>query len=63
MKEHKRLTQDAIDNIPELARLSKNFSGAEIEGLVKSAASFAFQRNVNGKDVGRMMQWKVGGKG
>lgn len=28
-------------NIEELAHLSKNFSGAEIEGLVKSAASFA----------------------
>ena len=51
MREHKRIGQEALDNLAELARLTKNFSGAEIEGLVKSAASFAFQRNVNVKDV------------
>lgn len=33
-------------NIDELASKTKNFSGAEIEGLVKSAASFALNRNV-----------------
>jgi vesicle-fusing ATPase len=33
-------------NIAELATLTKNFSGAEIEGLVKSATSFAFQRHI-----------------
>lgn len=33
-------------NIAELASLTKNFSGAEIEGLVKSATSFAFQRHI-----------------
>jgi vesicle-fusing ATPase len=31
-------------NIDELASLTKNFTGAEIESLVKSASSFAFQR-------------------
>ncbi|KAI0797023.1 AAA-domain-containing protein [Abortiporus biennis] len=30
----------------ELAQLTKNFSGAEINGLVKSATSFAFNRHV-----------------
>ncbi|KAJ1914281.1 transport between ER and Golgi ATPase protein [Mycoemilia scoparia] len=30
----------------ELAELTKNFSGAEIAGLVKSASSFAFNRHV-----------------
>ncbi|KAF7792841.1 hypothetical protein EIP86_003942 [Pleurotus ostreatoroseus] len=30
----------------ELAQLTKNFSGAEINGLVKSATSFAFSRHV-----------------
>ncbi|CAG8562114.1 4008_t:CDS:10 [Diversispora eburnea] len=30
----------------ELASLTKNFSGAEINGLVKSASSFAFNRHV-----------------
>jgi vesicle-fusing ATPase len=33
-------------NLPELAHLTKNFSGAEIGGLVKSASSFAFNRHV-----------------
>eukprot|EP00002_Diphylleia_rotans_P008015 TRINITY_DN1767_c0_g1_i1.p1 TRINITY_DN1767_c0_g1~~TRINITY_DN1767_c0_g1_i1.p1 ORF type:complete len:467 (+),score=110.84 TRINITY_DN1767_c0_g1_i1:1312-2712(+) len=33
--------------LPELATMTKNFSGAEIEGLVKSATSFAFNRKVN----------------
>lgn len=31
-------------DILDLARRSKNFSGAEIEGLVKSAVSFALAR-------------------
>lgn len=33
-------------NLAELAHLTKNFSGAEIAGLVKSASSFAFSRHV-----------------
>jgi vesicle-fusing ATPase len=33
-------------DIGELAQKTKNFSGAEIEGLVKSATSFAFNRHV-----------------
>jgi vesicle-fusing ATPase len=33
-------------DLKELAKLTKNFSGAEIGGLVKSAASFAFNRHV-----------------
>ncbi|KAI0065735.1 AAA-domain-containing protein [Artomyces pyxidatus] len=33
-------------DLAELARLTKNFSGAEIGGLVKSATSFAFNRHV-----------------
>jgi hypothetical protein len=33
-------------DILELAALTKNFSGAEISGLVKSATSFAFNRHV-----------------
>lgn len=33
-------------NLGELAGLTKNFSGAEISGLVKSATSFAFSRHV-----------------
>ena len=37
---------DSDVQLPELASLTKNFSGAEIGGLVKSATSFAFNRHV-----------------
>ncbi|TVY19727.1 Vesicular-fusion protein sec18 [Lachnellula arida] len=37
---------DTDVNTLELAHLTKNFSGAEIGGLVKSASSFAFNRHV-----------------
>ena len=33
-------------DVYELARLAKNFSGAEINGLVKAASSFAFTRHI-----------------
>jgi vesicle-fusing ATPase len=33
-------------DVNELARLTKNFSGAEINGLVKAASSFAFSRHI-----------------
>ncbi|KAF9996644.1 transport between ER and Golgi ATPase protein [Entomortierella chlamydospora] len=39
------LLGDDVDLI-ELAALTKNFTGAEINGLVKSATSFAFNRHV-----------------
>lgn len=37
---------DSDVNIDELAKLTKNFSGAEINGLVKAASSFAFSRHI-----------------
>ena len=37
---------DSDVDLLELAHLTKNFSGAEISGLVKSASSFAFTRHV-----------------
>ncbi|KAF2445715.1 AAA-domain-containing protein [Karstenula rhodostoma CBS 690.94] len=33
-------------NVEELAKLTKNFSGAEINGLVKAASSYAFSRHI-----------------
>ncbi|KAL1853492.1 transport between ER and Golgi ATPase protein [Paecilomyces lecythidis] len=45
----KMRTNDVMDSdvdLEELAHLTKNFSGAEIGGLVKSASSFAFSRHV-----------------
>ena len=42
-----RLAEIGADvDLAELAALTKNFSGAEIGGLVKSATSFAFNRHV-----------------
>lgn len=43
MKENGRIADDV--NLAELAALTKNFSGAELNGLSKSAASFAFNRH------------------
>jgi vesicle-fusing ATPase len=40
-------------DLEELAALTKNFSGAEIGGLVKSATSFAFNRHVKVSIVSR----------
>ena len=37
---------DSDVDLKELADLTKNFSGAEINGLIKSATSFAFNRHV-----------------
>ncbi|XP_035826063.1 vesicle-fusing ATPase isoform X3 [Aplysia californica] len=42
MREHEKLGDDV--DIAELASLSKNFSGAEIEGLVRAAQSTAMNR-------------------
>lgn len=44
-------------DIPELASLTKNFSGAEIEGLVKSATSFAFNRHVAVGSWPKQLHW------
>lgn len=45
MRENNMLANDV--DLKELASLTKNFSGAEIEGLVKSASSFAINKTVN----------------
>ncbi|KAL6864140.1 vesicle fusion factor [Trichoderma novae-zelandiae] len=42
---------DPSVDLAELASLTKNFSGAEINGLVKAAASFAFSRHT---EVGQL---------
>jgi vesicle-fusing ATPase len=33
-------------NVDELAKVTKNFSGAELSGLIKAASSFAFSRHI-----------------
>jgi vesicle-fusing ATPase len=42
-------------NLNELAGMTKNFSGAEISGLVKSATSFAFNRHVKVSSVDNVL--------
>lgn len=44
MRENNVMDRDV--DLAELAHMTKNFSGAEINGLVKSATSFAFNRHV-----------------
>ncbi|KAK8094669.1 hypothetical protein PG997_001354 [Apiospora hydei] len=44
MRDNNRLADDV--NIAELAALTKNFSGAEINGLCKASVSYAFSRHV-----------------
>ncbi|KAH9547921.1 hypothetical protein CY35_11G060300 [Sphagnum magellanicum] len=51
MKENSFLSADV--NLKELASKTKNFSGAELEGLVKSATSFALNRQVNAANLSR----------
>lgn len=43
---------DSDVSLDELSALTKNFSGAELGGLVKSATSFAFNRHVKVKHEG-----------
>lgn len=50
MKENGVLGDDV--NIEEIAKLTKNFSGAEIAGLVRSATSFALNRHIEANDKG-----------
>ncbi|KAI0136891.1 P-loop containing nucleoside triphosphate hydrolase protein [Xylariales sp. AK1849] len=49
MRSNGRLEDDV--NLPELAARTKNFSGAEINGLVKAASSYAFTRQVKIGDL------------
>eukprot|EP00536_Pseudo-nitzschia_multiseries_P005751 jgi/Psemu1/324030/estExt_fgenesh1_pg.C_1120016 len=53
MKSAKRITPEAIKRLPELAEKAKNFSGAELEGLVKAASSFALARCLDVKDLSK----------
>jgi vesicle-fusing ATPase len=43
-RQPKRMTDDCEARMPELAGLSKNFSGAELSGLVRAATSSAMDR-------------------
>ncbi|XP_047488495.1 vesicle-fusing ATPase 1-like isoform X3 [Penaeus chinensis] len=45
MQEHNKLDRDV--DLAEIASLTKNFSGAELEGLVKAASSSALKRYIH----------------
>jgi vesicle-fusing ATPase len=47
MRKNNRIAQEVIDKLEDLAEQAKNYTGAELEGLVKSAASFALARNTD----------------
>jgi vesicle-fusing ATPase len=47
----KRITEDAETRIAELAARTKNFSGAELSGLVRTATASAMDRCVNKEDM------------
>ena len=49
-----RLAADV--DIPGLSQRTVNFTGAELEGLVRNAASYALLRLVDGKDVTRVVE-------
>ncbi|SCP04352.1 N-ethylmaleimide-sensitive fusion protein, putative [Plasmodium ovale] len=49
MRKSNKLSPDV--NIEELAEKTPNFSGAEIEGLVRNTVSYAFERHINFNDL------------
>ncbi|KAG2487773.1 hypothetical protein HYH03_013618 [Edaphochlamys debaryana] len=49
MSENAFLAKDV--DLDRLAEMTKNFSGAEIEGLVKDASAYALNRNINFDDL------------
>ncbi len=53
MRKAGRITPEALERLPDLASKAKNFSGAELEGLVKAASSYALTRCVDVKDLSK----------
>ena len=54
MRKNGKMASDV--DLAELAHLTRNFSGAEIQGLVKSASSFALQRHIKGGTVAALSE-------
>lgn len=53
MREANRISAEALDGLEMVAEKTKNFSGAEIEGLIKAATSYALTRCVDVKDLSK----------
>lgn len=49
MRNNDKLSPDV--NLTELAEQTPNYSGAELEGLVRNAVSYAFERHINFNDL------------
>lgn len=47
MRKNNRVDAEVLDRMDELAHRTKNYTGAEIERLVRSAASFALSRGID----------------
>jgi vesicle-fusing ATPase len=53
MSENSFLARDV--DLPNLSEVTKNFSGAEIEGLVKDAAAYALNRQVDFNNLSKKL--------
>lgn len=53
MRESNRLHPDVTARMGEIAAGTKNFTGAEIEGMVRIAASFVLARNTDASNLGK----------
>lgn len=53
MVESKRISPNVMDRLDEISERTKNFSGAEIEGLIKAATSYALTRCVDVNDLSK----------
>jgi len=51
MRSSGRVDAEVLAKLPELAQLTKNYTGAELEGLVRNAASFALSRNIDASSI------------
>lgn len=51
MIESNRIDPDAVARLKDLAAITKNYTGAELEGLVRNAFSYAVARHVDPKDL------------
>lgn len=47
MRTKNRMSQEAIDRLPEIGSLTKNFTGAELETLCKRATNFALTKVIS----------------
>ena len=58
LKEQKLLNKNV--NIQEVGRIAKNYTGAELEAVVKNAASYAMTKGNNIMDFTKQLQIKEG---